>query len=124
VVVTLHPQARARNRNAVVHGAKSPTQIAAKARNHKRRFLRRAGIKAGDLDAVALELLNLYSRGCAQLDLREAGGVDSGKDYWTAYNGTRRVLERLDRRLRRRARSRARERLGRRRSGRGGLPAK
>jgi hypothetical protein len=61
--------------------------------------LRRAGLRAGDLDAVSSELLHLWARGVAQLDLREAGGVDSGKDYWVAYNGTRRTLEKLERRL-------------------------
>jgi hypothetical protein len=62
VVVTLHPNARPGNTNALKNGARSPARIAAKARAHRRRFLRRAGIRAGDLDAVALELLNLYAR--------------------------------------------------------------
>jgi hypothetical protein len=82
------------------HGGCSPTRIAAQARAHRRRFLRRAGLKAGDLDAVALELLNLWARGTAQLDLRERGGADASKDYWVSFNATRRVLERLDQRLR------------------------
>jgi hypothetical protein len=64
VVVTLHPNARPGNTNALKNGARSPARIAAKARAHRRRFLRRAGIRAGDLDAVALELLNLYARSC------------------------------------------------------------
>lgn len=93
------PQARPGNANAAVHGARSPSRIAAKARAHKRRFLRRAGLRAGDLDAIAMELLNHWARGCAQLDLREAGEVDHSKDYWVAYNGTRRTLERLEKRM-------------------------
>ena len=81
------------------HGAYSPGCIAAKARAHKRRFLRRGRLKAGDLGPIEMELLNLWARGCAQLDLREQGGVDAGRDYWVAYNGTRRTLERLEGRL-------------------------
>jgi len=88
------------NANATTHGAHSPAQIAAKARAHRRRFLRRAGLRAADLDAVAAELLGHWARGVAQLDLREAGGADSGKDYWTSYNAVKRALVALERRLR------------------------
>jgi hypothetical protein len=90
---------RQRVEAATIHGGYSQTRIAAKARGHKRRFLRRGRLKASDLGAIEMELLNLFARGCAQLDLREEGGVDAGKDYWVAYNGVRRTLERLERRL-------------------------
>ena len=92
-------QARPGNQNALVHGARSPAVAKAKARSHKRRFLRRLGVRASDLDALANEYLTQWAIGRAQLDLREAGEVDHGKDYWVAYNGTRRALERLEKRL-------------------------
>ena len=82
------------------HGARSPNQIKAKARAVERGFLRRNGLKAGQLDPFTREVLRLYARGIAQLDLREAGGVDSGKDYWVSFNAVRRTLERLEVRLR------------------------
>ena len=85
--------------NALVHGACSPRLIAAKARANKRRFLRRDGLRASDLDAVTSEYLTQWARGAAILDLREAGDATESKDYWTAYNGTRRCLERLEKRL-------------------------
>jgi hypothetical protein len=81
------------------HGAYSGDQIRAKARAHKRRFLRQIGKKASDLDGVTLELLNMWARGAARLDLWDAGADVVGKDYWVAYNGTRRCLEALERRL-------------------------
>jgi hypothetical protein len=33
------------------------------------------------------------------LDLRDDAGAQPAKDYWVAYNGTRRSLEALERRL-------------------------
>lgn len=87
------------NAAAVTHGANSPAQIKAQARAHRRRFLRRIGLRAGDLDALAAEYLSLWAIGRAQLDLREAGGVDHGRDYWTAYNATKRALVALEKRL-------------------------
>jgi hypothetical protein len=84
---------------ATTHGAYSASRIKAKARAHRRRFLSRGGLRASELDPVSNELLHLWSRGQAQLDLLELGGVDGTRSYWTAYNATRRVLERLERRL-------------------------
>jgi len=93
------PMSRPGNQSGLVHGARSPAQIAAKARAHRRRFLRRIGLRASDLDALAAEYLALWATGKAQLDLREAGEVDHGRDYWTAYNATKRALEKLEKRL-------------------------
>ena len=90
-----HPKARPGNSNALVHGARSPRQIAAAARAHRRRLLRNLGLKAGDLDGIGREFLRLWSQGQAELDLRTAGGIDAGKDYWHAFNATKRALERL-----------------------------
>ena len=87
-------------RNArLVHGARSPSRIAAKARAKERAFLRRNGLKAAQLDPITREVLRLYARGLAVLELREAGGVDESRDYWTAFNATRRCLDRLEQRL-------------------------
>src|SRR5262249_49848580 len=91
-----HPQARFGNGNALVHGARSPRLIAAKARAKERAFLRRNGLKASHLDPITREVLRLYARGLAVLELREAGGADEARDYWTAFNATRRCLERLE----------------------------
>jgi hypothetical protein len=95
-----HTQARIGNLNAAVHGAKSPRLIAPKARAIERAFLRRNGLKAGQLDPISREVLRMYARGLAVLELREAGGADEARDYWTAFNATRRCLERLEVRLR------------------------
>jgi hypothetical protein len=89
------PMARPGNQNALEHGARSPRQIAAKARAHRRRVLRNLGLKAGDLDGIGREFLRLWSQGQAELDLRTAGGVDSGRDFWVCYANCRRALERL-----------------------------
>lgn len=97
--MSVSPQARPGNGNALVHGARSAAQIKPKARANRRRVLRNLGLRAGDLDGLALEYLRLWATGQAQLDLRESGGVDHGKDYWVAYNGTRRALEKFERRL-------------------------
>ena len=96
-----HSNARPGNVSRLTHGANSPRQISARARNVKRRFLRKAGLKAADLDAIAMEYLNHFARGSACLDLREAAEADASKDYWTAFNSTTRALDRLDARLRR-----------------------
>jgi len=81
------------------HGAYSEAQIAAKARSHRRRFLRRAGLRAADLDAVAYELLRHWARGQGQLDLFDASGERGSRNYWTAYNGVSRVLRQLELRI-------------------------
>jgi hypothetical protein len=83
-----------------IHGATSPRQIRPLARRHKRRFLRRAGLRLGDLDAVAGEYLTHWARGMAQLDLREDAGADTRKEYWSAYASVQRALEKLEGRLR------------------------
>ena len=86
----------------MTHGAYSPTRIRQKARAHRRRILRNLGLAARDLDGMAREYLRLYAVGAAQLDLRHEGAEDAtgnAKDYWVAYNATRRALERLEKRL-------------------------
>lgn len=92
-------QLEQRRAAAIVHGARSEVTVERKARNHRRRFLRHAGLKAGDLDAIALSYLHLWARGMARLDLRDAGLVDDEKHYWHAYNAVKRAAESLERRL-------------------------
>ena len=79
------------------HGAKSEVQIQAKARAHRRRFLRQAGLRAGDLDVVTRGYLDLYARGLAALDLRDAAEAAQAnpRDYWWAYQSVRRALDKL-----------------------------
>lgn len=80
------------------HGAYSPDQIKAKARAHKRRFLRQIGIKAADLDAIASAYLDGWARSLAKVDLWDAAERDS-KDYYVALNAARLWMGKLERRL-------------------------
>ena len=74
-------------------------RIKARARGNRRAFLRRAGLRACDLDAVTLSMLDVYARGKAQLDLRDEAQAGAGKDYWVSFNAVRRALDSLARRL-------------------------
>lgn len=96
------PQARPGNRNSERHGAYSPTRIKAKARAHRRRFLRNAGLAAGDLDAVAREYLSQWAETRAVLDLRHEADATVARDYWVAVNAVRRNLAQLERRMKER----------------------
>jgi len=78
-----------------LHGGYSTVQIAKRARNHKRRLLRKLRTRASDLDAVTGERLDLYVRTRAQLDLLPR---DSSA-YLTATNSCDRLLRRLEDRL-------------------------
>jgi hypothetical protein len=84
----------------ILHGAHSEPRIRAKARAHRRRFLRQAGLRAGDLDAVAVAKLDLWARGQVRLDLWDDNPGRNERDYWTAFNATSRALQSLERRLR------------------------
>ncbi len=77
-------------------GAHSPAQIRAKARAHKRRFLRHAALRASDLDAIGRARLDLCARGQAQLDLFDATGERGTRNYWTAFNAVTRALRDLE----------------------------
>lgn len=88
-------------RNAPLrHGGYSADQIRAKARAHKRRFLRQAGLKASHLDAVSRARLDHLARGQAQLDLFDATGERGTRNYWTAFNAVTRALRDLEQSLR------------------------
>ncbi|MBA2361427.1 MAG: hypothetical protein H0V79_10950 [Actinobacteria bacterium] len=100
------------NRNALVHGGESVAQIRPAARAQKRRFLRQVGLKASDLDGVALALLDNWSRAQAKVALLDAyfdehGLLDASgeprpaaKIYFTALNCARLAAVRLREHLR------------------------
>jgi len=100
-------QARPGNGNALVHGGHSPAQIVHVARTQKRRWLRQAGVRAGDLDGVAQALLDNWARAQAKVELldryfAEAGFLDehgeprpAAKVYFTALNSSRLAAARL-----------------------------
>jgi hypothetical protein len=81
---------------AVRHGGFSEARIRAKARAHRRRFLRHLGARASDLDAIARARLDHWARGQAQLDLFDSTGERGTRNYWTAFNGVTRVLRDLE----------------------------
>jgi len=60
------------NLNALRHGGSSVAQIRPAARAQKRRFLRQVGLKASDLDGVALALLDNWARAQAKVQLLDA----------------------------------------------------
>ncbi len=100
------------NRAAVTHGAHSPAQIAPVARAQKRRFLRRIGLRAGDLDGIGLALLDSWSRCQAKVELldrhfAEVGFLDKQGEpqpavrvYFVAINSARLAAVRLAEHLR------------------------
>ena len=57
------------NLNSSTHGAYSETRIRPIARNRKRRFLARAGLRASELSAVTLARLNGWARLEAKVEL-------------------------------------------------------
>lgn len=79
-------------------GAYSGDQIKAKARAHKRRFLRQIGTKAADFDPIASAYLDGWARSLAKVDLWDAAESDS-KDYYVALNAARLWMGKLERRL-------------------------
>jgi hypothetical protein len=84
----------------LTHGARSEARISARARNRKRRFLTRLGVKARDLDAITNEYVDLVMRGEAKVYLRDLHDPhDRSRDYWVAFNSYRRALQALEARL-------------------------
>ena len=77
------------------NGSRSDVQIKSAARAHRRRFLRRAGLRASDLDPILAEYLEHVARGKAILTLREASqeaiGTES-RDYWVSFNAVTRAV--------------------------------
>lgn len=80
----------------VTHGAYSPGLVAARAKNHRRRFLRSIGVRAVDLDGIAKERLYDWAICAARRDMLPP----DAREAWTAANSTARALLALERRLR------------------------
>jgi len=96
-----HPNARPGNLNALHHGGYSPTRIKSRARAHRRRFLRQAGLRARDLDAIAGGYLDGWARSLAKVDLFDSDEGRNGelREYFAALNAARLWLGKLEQRL-------------------------
>jgi hypothetical protein len=83
------------------HGGYSPSLIRAKARSHRRRFLRHAVIKASDLDPIAAGYLDGWARSLAKVDLFDLDEDRNGelREYFAALNAARLWLAKLEARL-------------------------
>lgn len=102
------------NSAARKHGANSPAQIVRVARGQKRRLLRQIGLRAADLDGVALALLDNWSRAQSKVELLDRWLAEHGvvqedgeptppmKIYFTALNCSRLAATRLAEHLRER----------------------
>jgi hypothetical protein len=102
---------------ALKHGATSPTEIAVKTTNVRRRFLTRKGLRVGDLDAVGVARLDGWARAQAKAELLDRyfaahGLLDeqgaprpAAAIYFTALNSTRLALNKLEDHLRTRVRT-------------------
>jgi hypothetical protein len=81
-------------------GAHSPGQIKAKARAHRRRFLRQIGLRAGDMDAVALAYLDGWATARAKVDMYDTyDGLHGSREYIACHNSARLSMVRLEARL-------------------------
>lgn len=94
-------QQEQRRSAATKHGAHSPTQIRARARAHRRRFLRQIGLRASDLDAIAAGYLDGWARSLAKVDLFDSDERRTGelREYFAALNAARLWLGKLEARL-------------------------
>lgn len=82
-----------------MHGARSRRQVAAKARNIRRAFVRRLGVRASDLDAITSGYLHSWALAKARVDLYDDSDVTS-RNALTAANSELRALKALEARLR------------------------
>ena len=87
------------NANALAHGAYSENVIGRKARARKRTFLRQAGLKAADLDALGHSYLDLWCRATARVEAWDAASA-TPEHLLTAQNTALRALRALEQRLR------------------------
>jgi hypothetical protein len=93
-------QVEQRRAAATTHGARSPNQIKARARAHRRRFLRQIRLRASDLDAFALGYLDGWARALAKVDAYDAAELDRDpREYHAALNAARLWLAKLEARL-------------------------
>lgn len=85
----------------VRHGGYSPSRIKARARAHRRRFLRQARLRASDLDPIAAGYLDGWARSLAKVDLFDTDENRQGelREYFAALNAARLWLAKLEARL-------------------------
>lgn len=107
-------RASAKGRARLDHGARSSYRIEGVARNNKRRLLRQIGLRASDLDGIALGYLDAWARSFAKVAMMDAwveehGWVDVdgnpppfASHYFTAVNSASRALSKLEDHLRQR----------------------
>jgi DNA mismatch repair protein MutH len=100
------------NSAALRHGATIERQIRPVAANHRRRVLRRIGLSARDLDAIARGYLDLYVRLAAKIELADRYLEENGllrpdgtpqpvlSTYTSWVNAARLALGRLEEHLR------------------------
>lgn len=69
------------------------------ARNHRRRWLRRAGLRASTLDAIGASHLEQWAQLRARLDLLDEAGAGSESTYVTVSNSATRSMRLLEVRL-------------------------
>jgi hypothetical protein len=96
------------NTLAVVHGATSERRIAPVAANHRRRLLRRFGLKAGDVDPIGRAYLDHYCRLAGKTELIDTYIAEHGmlrddgepqpcmRLYVSLHNSARLALQRLE----------------------------
>jgi hypothetical protein len=80
--------------------APDAARFKARARAHRRRFLRRGGWQASTFDTIAAAHLELWARCMAQLDALDAEGCAGDTIYVTTANTATRALHRVENRLR------------------------
>jgi hypothetical protein len=95
------------NTLSLVHGGQSEARIRSTARVQKRRFLRRIGLRASELDGVGLALLDNWARAQAKVEIldrhfEQVGLLDGDGEprpatriYFTALNSSRLSATRL-----------------------------
>lgn len=96
------------NTLALVHGARSERTVNKVATTQKRRLLRQVGLRAGDLDGIALGYLDSWARAQAKVELldqyadrvgwlnEDGEPMPGAKHYFTALNSARLSLARLE----------------------------
>jgi hypothetical protein len=94
-------QLRQRREAPLRHGGYSADQIKRRARAHRRRFVRQAGLKLSGLDAVAGAYLDAWARALARVDLFDLEERErEPREYFAALNSARLSMGKLESRLR------------------------
>jgi hypothetical protein len=96
----------------ILHGARSEQRVKHTATVQKRRLLRQIGLRAADLDGIALGYLDTWARAQAKVELMDAWSNEHGwlddqgrppgfvAVYFAAINPTRLALGKLEEHLR------------------------